>query len=112
MKFVKVYGRTSYDPWASARWGTATSRWSPDLRVHGMEGLRVVDASVRPAIVSSNTQAPTVMIAEKVVDLITGRERHFSTQNGAPYERVGPVASHICNGRTSHQRHESPKESG
>jgi hypothetical protein len=51
------------------------------------------------------------MIAEKAVDLITGRERYASMQNGAPYERIGPATSHICNGRTSNQRHESPKES-
>jgi choline dehydrogenase len=45
----------------------------PEMRVHGIDGLRVVDASVMPQIVSGNLNAPTQMIAERAADFIRGR---------------------------------------
>ena len=71
IRYARDFGRTAYHPVGTCAMGSGDrSVCSADLKVRGVEGLRVCDASVMPDLVSSNTQAATVMIAEKASDLI------------------------------------------
>ena len=72
--WVRSSGRTGLHPTSSCRMGVGEgSVVDPTtMRVHGIDGLRVVDASVMPSIVNANTYAPVMMIAEKASDLILG----------------------------------------
>ncbi len=70
-QFIRNHGDTIYHPVGSCRMGNGPMDVvDAQLRVHGMDGLRVVDASVMPRIVGGNTNAPTIMIAEKAADMI------------------------------------------
>jgi choline dehydrogenase len=76
LEYVRSSVVTLYHPVGTCAMGGET-RWSsvvdPELRVRGVTGLRVVDASVMPTVPRGNTNAPTIAIAERAADLIAGR---------------------------------------
>ncbi|WNL47216.1 choline dehydrogenase [Dyella sp. BiH032] len=101
--FVRAHAETAYHPSCSNQMG------EDDMcvvdgqgRVHGLEGLRVVDASIMPQVITGNLNAPTIMMAEKIADMIRGREplprskASYYVANGAPVraqERQAAVAT-------------------
>jgi choline dehydrogenase len=73
--YARQYGRTSYHPTCTCKMGAESDPMAvvdPQLRVRGIDGLRICDSSVMPSLVGSNTNAPTIMIGEKAADLVRG----------------------------------------
>lgn len=69
--YIRAWGKTDYHPVGSCKMGIdQLAVVDPTLKVHGLEGLRVIDSSIMPTIISGNTQAPSMMIGEKGAALI------------------------------------------
>lgn len=82
--FVRAHAETAYHPSCSNKMGTdPLAVVDHQGRVHEMEGLRVVDASIMPIIPTGNLNAPTIMIAEKIADLMRGKKP--LSRSNAPY---------------------------
>jgi choline dehydrogenase len=89
LEFAREYAQTIFHPVGTCRMGNdAMAVVDSQLRVRGVEGLRVADASIMPTLVSGNTHAPVVMIAEKASDLICARP-----PSRAPFSGTGAAGS-------------------
>jgi choline dehydrogenase len=76
LDYARQRGGTVYHPTSTCTMGTGPMAVvDPELRVRGIEGLRVADASIMPTVISGNTNAATIMIGEKLVDMVRGSMR-------------------------------------
>jgi hypothetical protein len=81
--YIKEWSKTDYHPVGSCKMGSDDAAVvDTQLRVHGLSGLRVIDASIMPTLISGNTSAPSIMIGEKGAAIMRA---------GASFERAAPI---------------------
>ncbi len=91
-QFIRNHADTIYHPVGTCRMGNGPlDVVDAQLRVHGVQGLRVVDASIMPRIVGGNTNAPTIMIAEKAADMVKSAQNADSAMIYQSKEAVALV---------------------
>jgi choline dehydrogenase len=92
--YVRRSAETVYHPAGTCKMGNdAAAVVDNRLRVHGIQGLRVIDASIMPTLIGGNTNAATIMIAEKAADLIVGRVESLPRQGTAFSRAVSSAKS-------------------
>ncbi len=95
LEFCRNNGATIFHPTGTCRMGSdALAVVDARLRVHGVPGLRVIDGSIMPTLVSGNTNGPIVAIAEKAVDMIREDARRGAAANGARTPSSAGAAAH------------------
>jgi len=96
LQYVRASVATLYHPVGTCAMGSDSRRSSvvdPELRVRGVTGLRVVDASVMPTVPRGNTNAPTIAIAERAADLIAGRAPLAAADPADPVDAMAMAAN-------------------